>query len=477
MKKLITKLLFTTVALVAMTGCGGGGGGDEEVTIEFKHRNGQASTEIIDSIIQDFQKENPKIHVVNTKFNGNYDQLRDQIVSDLKTEEFPDIAECYPDHVERYFAFGKVAKLNDLINDPNCGLENQEDIVSAFLEEGQRYSMKGLYSLPLSKSEDAMFYNTKILGKVIPGVYEGKPIDKSYIDNLTWDEIFDNLGPGVKLYNQQHPGNELYDETVEHSCVFGWDSDQNLFVTLAEQYQYGYTAVDQTTGKGSLLWNNENMRGLMSKLRTAKDAGYFQTSGSHGDYVNTLFTKQGCLFSVGSTGGYSYQCDGADFEVGVARIPQAPAGTPNRKIATINQGPSVCFLKHANQTDARLKAAMKFYNYFINTVNNATWSTSTGYMPVRGSVATTNKFINYVDETRFQPISKDHCAAITMKHALTTLQGGELFSNVTFTGSSECRSICGSLVTSILTAEKAPTADEIKSMFDKAENDVKAAME
>ena len=53
--------------------------------------------------------------------------------------------------------------------------EEQEDYVAAYLEEGSNYSVPGTFSLPLSKSTEAMYYDEdKIIGLTLEGVNGGK---------------------------------------------------------------------------------------------------------------------------------------------------------------------------------------------------------------------------------------------------------------------------------------------------------------
>lgn len=475
MKKGLIKLIVPVLGLASLVGCGGGNsGGSKTVTIYFRHRNSGTSSTIIDGMVNDFNKSHPGIKVVNDRVSADYPKLMNQVVTELQTEDFPDLVECYPDHVERYFDFGKVQKLDDLIADPDIGFSSSDlaDFEKVFLDEGKQYSMEGTFSLPLSKSTDAVYYNaTALIGKTIGDANGGEPITHEYLNSLTWDELFDVLAPACKAYNEsaEHK-DELYDTSVENSGVFYWDSDENLFVILAEQYGYGYTSVDTQTGAGELLWNNDNMKGLMKKLRSAKENGYFGTHGSLNDYPNTVFTKRGCLFSVGSTAGYSYQAKEINFDIGVCNVPQAPSSVEGHKKADLNQGPSVCILRHANQTQERVRAAFEFYKYMTETTNNSTWATGTGYMPVRDSAKRTNAFIRYVDETRYTDhTTQAYCGCLAMKFALESLEEGFLFSNVTFKGSATSRLQVGGLITKILTNETTPTDAQIDEWFNAAE--------
>ena len=155
-------------------------------------------------------------------------------------------------------------------------------------------------------------------------VNEGRALGQDYFDNLTWEELFNNFCPAIVAYNDSLAADKkiLKTDQAYHS-VFAYDSDDNLFITLAEQYGYAYTSINQTTGKGSADFNNDNMKALLKTFHDAANNGYIISKGSAANnYTNTYFTKQNTLFSVGSTGGVKYQFDATNaMDVGVARIP------------------------------------------------------------------------------------------------------------------------------------------------------------
>jgi len=477
MKNTFIKIGLASLVLVSLAACGGGGGGSGKTKVVFKHRSSQANHALLETLAADYMKTHTNVEVTIEKYSGNYEQLLADNVSKLNTgDEYPDISECYPDHVERFFSFpGKVLDIKDKYD--AFDQSEKDDFVEKFIEENTSYSIDGMYSMPFSKSTELMFYNEeKLIGLVLDGVNGGKKIDVEYLSNLTWEELFGTLCPAIKEYNEDNPDNKLYDDTDPNSCIFGYDSDDNLFITLCEQYGTGYTTVNQETGKGSLLWNNDNSKKFVNMLRDAKQAGYLQTSGTLGDYVNTLFTSNKCLFSVGSTAGYSYQCDGITFKIGVAQIPQAGdliQGT-TKKVATISQGPSVCFFNHGDSK--RAAAAWDFYCEFAKVKNNAKWTTGSGYMAIKESVKETSEYQNYINtsDTAKKPNpSTDYCAAITMNKAQSLTN--TLFYSPTFKGSSTSRSQVGGLVTAALKADTLTEA-QLKKLFDDAENTTKVEM-
>src|SRR5574344_2849075 len=123
-----------------------------------------------------------------------------------------------------------------------------------------------------------MFYNAAVvirldLSKQDKEINGGAPLNAAYFDTLTWDELFDHLCQAIEAYNATLPTDQkiLKTDQAYHS-IFAYDSDDNLFITLAKQYGYGYTSV--VNGAGSVDFNNDGMKSVMKRFKTAYDKGY-----------------------------------------------------------------------------------------------------------------------------------------------------------------------------------------------------------
>ena len=65
--------------------------------------------------IVEFNKLYPNIHIEVTQV-GNYDDVRDQISTEITVGNQPNIAYCYPDHVALYNLAQAVTQLDSLID-------------------------------------------------------------------------------------------------------------------------------------------------------------------------------------------------------------------------------------------------------------------------------------------------------------------------------------------------------------------------
>ena len=410
---------------------------------------------------------NVKVNLTNPLGSGNYNALEKTVVAGFFKEDYPDLVQCYPDNVVKYHDRGRVVNVAKYIEDPNYGIASDSDYIASFLEEGSSYADEGTFSLPFCKSTELLYYNADVLlgldlSSIDPSVNGGKPLDVAYLDNLTWDELFDRLCPALKGYNETlTPENKIY-KVSENTGIFTYDSDENFFITLANQYGYGYTSFTKD-GKGSIDYDNPGMKELMLKLNQAKQNGFLQTRRTYNDYVSYLFQNREALFTVSSTAGLSYnfvseydaQHKGlVPFSVGVAKVPHAEG----KDYVSINQGPSICILDHKDES--RALASYLLWAFLTNPDNAKNWSLFTGYIGVRNSVYTSPEYKAMIDvepdSTIYEIGAADNLKKIAEVKEMT-------YNTPVFRGSSNARTNVGLLLGDCLTADD--LASKIDDLF------------
>lgn len=467
----------------------------EKTTIDLWTIVGANNQTQLNSYIEKFKKLEPNVTINNVKQSTNYNGLASMATDGFATNNYPDLIQAYPDAVSDFMYYKKVVKLDsymdnrtevsgaELVGDYKDSKydanktytigwseEEKNDIVDEYLAEGQKYVIDGTYSVPFSKSSEAMFYNRDLLSISIPGVNGGKGLTEEYFNTLTWEELFDNFCPKfLEWNNAQEESKRILKSDLAYHGVFAYDSDDNLFITLGEQYGIPYTGIDKTTGKGQALFNNDEYKALLKKWSTYAQNGYLLTKGSAGDnYTNEYFTARNLLFSVGSTGGVKYQFDDKNpMDVGVARIPQPAAavnGTGTKeKLAVINQGPSLCILDHKDEN--RKLASWLFYKFMTNEENSLDWAINSGYCGIRKSTLNSVEYKEASDETNFQDKTLDKVMARNSSYIPTIAD--ILYTSPTFKGSSECRNQAGGIMTYALTT-KYLTDGQLNKKFDEA---------
>lgn len=432
---------------------------------------------ILNNAIEEFKTIEKNVTVKNIKQQGSYDDLKKMCVDGFAVDNYPDIVSAYPDSVADFINNFKALDIQPYMENEEYGWteDDLDDIPESIIEAGQKYAMPGTYSLPCSKSTEAMYYNQDVLiglnlSSVDPTINKGQPLNDTYLQNLTWEELFEKLVPALDAYDQAQPADrKIIDRTTFTDWAWvGYDSDDNLFITLAEQYGYGYTSLDPVTGKGKIDFDNDGMKNLMKKFAGYNKQHYFTTKGVIKENVNYRSTKDAMLFSIGSTGGVKYQFDsGNAHNVGVAPIPQA-AGKPKK---VISQGPDFAFLDHNSEN--RAKATWLFYKLFTSTKYNSSWALTTGYSPIRYSVMETKDYQEYADASSKDPQTLDRLYALNANYAGNAAEF--FFTSPVFKGSSEARNQVGTIFASCVTAGDNLDA-QIDSIFTTAVNNTKLKM-
>lgn len=422
-----------------------------EVTITFYHTMGSNLTDVLDPYIAEFNKLYPNIHVVHSKIGG-YDDVRDQISTEITTGAQPNIAYCYPDHVALYNLAGSVITLDNLINSTievtradgskeTLGLTKDQiaDFIEGYYNEGRQFGDGLMYTMPLSKSTEVLYYNATFFAK------------HNLTPPTTWNEM-EELCKKIK-------------EIDPKSIPLGYDSEANWFITMCEQYGSPYTSASGD----HFLFDNETNREFVKKFREWYQKGYLTTQKIYGAYTSGLFTSTNevkSYMSIGSSAGATHQrptanADGSyPFDVGIATIPQV--SETNKKV--ISQGPSLCIFKKANQNPQEVVASWLFVKYLTTTVEfQAEFSMASGYVPVIKSVSENETYKAFIDGAN----GGTNIAALSAKVCLE--QEEAYYTSPAFNGSSTARDQVGALLAKCLSADDGGNVDEmIKKAFKEA---------
>ena len=331
------------------------------VTLTFWHTMGQQQRSILDYHIAEFNKLYPNITIEHEQV-GAYNDLRDQIKMSLVTGAQPNIAYCYPDHIALYNLTKKVVALDNFIESTEIvtganghieilGLTDTQidSFIDAFYEEGRVFDAAGtMYTLPMSKSTEVLYYNKAF--------FEANNLSVP----TTWDELEALC--------------ETIMEITDGKYAFAYDSEANWFITMTEQYGSEYTKNDAQ----KFYFNNETNRNFVKRFRTWYDKGYFTTQELYGAYASNLFTSGYCYMVIGSSAGAKHYSTGSnDSNVGVAPLPQVDVYNPK----AISQGPSLCMFDQQNKQE--VAASWLFMKFLTTNLEfQADFSMASGYMPV-----------------------------------------------------------------------------------------------
>ncbi|MBP3478492.1 MAG: extracellular solute-binding protein [Oscillospiraceae bacterium] len=454
MKKIISLLLAAVMLLGivgVLAGCNQGGnkvaadfvmpeGGfdtSKEIEIVFYHQMGAQLQEILNTAIADFNKIYPNIKVTHKTY-GDYNGVRDQIKTEISVGDQPNIAYCYPDHVALYNVAGAVQTLDVLINDPTYGFTAEQiaDFIPAYYNEGKAFGDDKMYTLPISKSTEVLYYNKTFFDK------HGLTVP------TTWDEM-EAVCRKIK--------------TIDPTCIpLGYDSEANWFITMCEQYGSPYTSV---SGE-NFLFDNETNRAFVKKFQGWFADKLVTTEELSGGYTSALFTGENdagtrCYMCIGSTGGATYQqpnqTNGVfEFEVGITSIPQVDPAKPK----VISQGPSICIFKN---DDPQEVLATWLFAKFLTTdvIFQASVSMNNGYAPVIQSVKENSVYAEFLSS-----YSTANIQAYAVKVALD--QADAYYVSPAFNGSSVARDQVGLLMQKCLASTASDLDSAIKKAFEDA---------
>ena len=390
-----------------------------EVTITFYNTMGSNLTAVLDEYIAQFNELYPNIHVEYSSV-GSYDDVRDQVSTEITVGNQPNIAYCYPDHVALYNLAKAVQTLDELIESDvtvtradgsteKLGLteEQRADFIEGYYKEGQEFGDGLTYTMPFSKSTEVLYYDKTFFeanGLTVP---------------TNWDEMEETCAK-IK-------------EIAPNSIPLGYDSSANWFITMTEQYGSEYTSATEP----HFLFNNETNRAFIKRFSEWYNKGYLTTQKLYGAYTSGLFTSTTevrCYMCIGSSAGATYQRPAANadgtypFEVGITTIPQVDAS--NRKV--ISQGPSVCIFKKNNPQE--VVASWLFVKYLTTSTDfQAEFSMASGYVPVLKSVDTNEVYADFLSKAD----GGNYISALSAKVCLE--QADAYYTSPAFNGSSTAR--------------------------------------
>lgn len=435
-----------------------------KINISFYHTMGANLTAVLNPYIDEFEKLYPNIHIMHQQV-GSYDDVRDQVSLDLTEGVQPNLTYCYPDHVALYNVAMAVVTLDEYIDFEgsytfadgvtvdNIGLTQaqKDDFIKAYYEEGRQFGDGKMYTLPLSKSTEVLYYN--------------KTFFEQHKDKISVPTTWDEMEAVCKAIKEIDPT----------SIPLGYDSEANWFITMCEQLKTPYTSA---TGE-NFLFDDAANHAFVKRFAEWYAQDLVTTQDLYGAYTSGLFVAtsgQRSYMSIGSSAGATHQAPVKDdatgeypFEVGIAPIPQADS--TNNKV--ISQGPSLCILASGNADEDM--ATWLFIKYLTTNVGfQAEFSEASGYVPVIKSVAEDELYQEFLASANG---NKTGIAALSAKVCLE--QESYYYTSPAFNGSSTARDEVGALLqtcfTQVAEAKDAGKTDaEIMAIIEKAFDDAVA---
>ena len=418
------------------------------VTIKFYHTMGANLSAVLEAYIAEFNALYPNITIEHSQV-GNYDDVREQISTEISVGNQPHIAYCYPDHVALYNIAKATQPLDKYIDSTvevtradgtteilGLTAEQKADFIAGYYNEGKAFGDGLMYTMPMSKSTEVLYYNKTF--------FEANNLTVP----TTWDEL-EAVCAEIKKIDPQ-------------SIPLGYDSEANWFITMTEQYGSPYTSAEGD----HYLFDNEQNHAFVKKFNEWFNKGYLTTQNIYGSYTSGLFVSTSevkSYMSIGSSAGATHQRPSANsdgsypFEVGIATIPQVDASNPK----VISQGPSLCIF--AKENEQEVIASWLFVKFLTTTVPfQAEFSMASGYVPVLKSVGENPVYADFISKAD----GGNNIAALSAKVCLE--QESAYYTSPAFNGSSEARDQVGALMTKCLALKDGDIDAQIAEAFEDA---------
>ena len=434
---------------------------DYEITFWAKNDSNLTQKNIYQNAIDNFMKIYPNIHVTMVSYT-DYNQIYNDVITNMATNTTPNVCITYPDHVATYKTGENIIiPLDNLINDQKYGLggssvkfdsPTKDEMVTKFVDEC-KLGDDQTYALPFMRSTEALYINkdyVEELGYTIPDV-------------VTWDFIFEVADKAIeendkynKAQKEADPNN--YKENKIIPIIY--KSTDNMMIQMVAQKGYDYSTIDGDI----LLFSDENMEILMDIAPHAKNKAFstFKISS----YPGNTFNRGKCIFGIDSTAGSTWmganaplqdipESEIADFETVVRPVPQYD--TENVKM--ISQGPSLCLFN--KEDEGEVLASWLFMEYLLTNDVQIAYSETEGYIPVTTKAQNSPIYQEYLNSGSLDSLTHYQVKIDATKMLLENIDN--TFVTPAFNGSVSLRDAAGQLIEEVTRNAKKVDKDYIKN--------------
>jgi multiple sugar transport system substrate-binding protein len=317
----------------------------DKIEVTFWHVMGGPLGKTLNSLIDEFNRENPDIHITSISM-GNYQALSQKIMASVLAKNPPTLAQVYESWTASLKNANVIEPIQKFIDGKN-GLTKKDidDIFPVFVRDNE-WNEKFI-TFPFNKSVTTYFYNVDMFKK--NGIDHFPETWNEFLlvaKKLTKDKVWGTAFPvSASMFEQMlyAKGGKLLDNTGE-KAVFdskeGCEALQFIYDLI-----YKYKVAHLTTGYEH---QDEFLAGKVAMI-----------SGSSVSYAFIQLSKP-------------------NFEIGLG-----PAPSDKERVVFI-AGTNVAIFKDA--TVKQKEAAWRFIKWFTSREIQAKWALGTGYLPVRKSV-------------------------------------------------------------------------------------------
>jgi multiple sugar transport system substrate-binding protein len=362
---MLAALAATTLLLAA---CGGGDDNDGDtqatkgkpVEIKFWHGQTEATAELVQQMIDEFNKTHPNIVVSKDAGGVNSDRMLQKVTAGLQADNYPDIAYIYGSDLANLAGSEQLLDLSDAIDKGKIKWDNFESAAQAAATVDDRPR-----AVPAFIDNLAVVYNKEIFDKA----KEPYPTD-----DWTWDDF---LATAKKL-NDEDAG----------IAGFGWpgtgDEDTTWRIWPLVWQQGGDVVAEDGESVAFGAPSGEAALGVVARAAADKSVYIDSTAGS--ERMQQLFASGKMAMTI--AGPYSLpEYVDAKVDYGVVALPSF--GGEHTTIA----GPDTWAI--FDNGDDRAAAAIEFMNWFSQPEQQLKWIQGAGSLPLTKDVSKAAGFADY----------------------------------------------------------------------------------
>lgn len=352
-------------------GCSGGSSqadkkkvGAKKIELEFYFpvAVGGPIAKVIDSLVADFEKEQPDIKVTPI-FGGSYQETMTKVQTAIQGGNAPDLAVLFAVDLFTLLSMDAIEPLNRFVTD-----EYIDDFYEGFMENSR--VDKHIWSIPYQRSTIVLYYNKEAFKKA--GLDADQP-------PKSWEELTEYA---KKLTIKEGDKVRQWGLEIPSTGYQYW-----MFQALALQTGSNIMAADGKSVSFSSPSSEEALQFYvdLGKKHKVMPEGVIEWATVPSDFISG---KTAMMYHT--TGNLTTVKEGAKFDFGVAFLPA------NKQFGSPTGGGNLYIFKDIPEENK--EAAMKFVEFLTQPERVAQWSMDTGYVATRKSAYKTERLAKYVEE-------------------------------------------------------------------------------
>jgi multiple sugar transport system substrate-binding protein/sn-glycerol 3-phosphate transport system substrate-binding protein len=327
----------------------------KNVEVTYWHNRPQQDQDLLQSMLDDFNKSNPYGIVAHAENAGaGYPDVYNKVNAAIQAGQPPEMSVAYQNQAAFYRASGAVVDLTPFITSSKYGLSQDDlkDYFQAFLDSDKNPQFSNArLGFPTQRSMDVMYYNSDWLKQV---GYTSPPKDWK-----SWEEA------ACKASDSQ--------------TKYGWAVQHDASTFAAVVFGHGGQILADD-GKSYVFNSPAGIESLAMMQRMFKNKCAVEVPTSERNGEQNRFGAGTAMFTFGSSSGLPFYqqavASGGNFQWSIDMPPIS--GQPAINL----YGASISVYK---TTPEKELAAWIVLKYLGDKAQTTKWAANTGYLPVRQS--------------------------------------------------------------------------------------------